>query len=276
MKRVHYIICSLLVSLAAVGVTTPVQASEAEAQQLWRAGNSAYAAAEYDMAIDCYKAILEMGYESDVLYYNLGNAYFKRGESNVATDGVTAFCSGELGYAILNYERALKLNPAMEDAQYNLKHANKLLTNVPKPVPQNFVTNIWRSMSGIAGSNTWAVVSLVMFGATLALVLVYLLVGRIGLRKLSFFGAIVTLLIFIVTTAFAITQRSWQLDDSRAIIVYNGEANIHPEPNKSSPKIRSYTQGIAVEVLSGDSEWSEVRFADGEKGWIRTDYIEKI
>lgn len=274
MNRYMNIIKTLIIAVATFVAVSPAHAAEADANSLWSEGNEAYAAEDYDAAIAAYSAIVEMGYESDLLYYNLGNAYFKRGQGNVDGQG-KAFNSGELGRAILNYERALKLNPELEDARYNLDLAYKL-TNAPEEVPVGFMTSMWRSMSGAFSSNTWTITSLVMLFITLALVLLYLLANNIVLRKVSFFVSIVTLITFIFTTAFAITQRDVQQDRSRAIIVCNDIQAIHSEPSNKSKVIREHSQGVAVEVLRSEKEWSEVKFADGEKGWILTDAIEVI
>lgn len=274
MKIYNYIFRIALLSVVLLVVVLPAHASSVDVKSLWEEGKSAYAAEDYDVAIAKFRAIAEMGNESDVLYYNLGNAYFKRGEGNVNAQGV-AFNSGELGRAILNYERALKINPEMEDARYNLAIATKL-TNAPEEVPVGFMTSVWRSMSRALGSNTWAILSLVMLFVTLALVLVYLLANNITARKVSFFISIATLLAFILTTAFALSQRSMQLDRSRAVVVCNSTQAVHSEPNHRSKVIREPMQGVIVEVLRSDNAWSEVKFADGEKGWVRTDYIEVI
>lgn len=274
MNRYMNIIKTLIIAVATFAVVAPAHAYETSVKTLWSEGNEAYAAEEYDAAIAAYSAIVERGYESDMLYYNLGNAYFKRGQSNVDGEG-KAFNSGELGRAILNYERALKINPELEDARYNRDLAYKL-TNAPEEVPVGFMTSMWRSMSGAFSSNTWTITSLVMLFVTLGLVLVYLLANNIVLRKVSFFISIVTLIALILTTAFAITQRDVQQDRSRAIIVCNDIQAIHSEPNNKSKVIREHSQGVAVEVLRTEKEWSEVKFADGEKGWILTDAIEVI
>ena len=274
MKRYMNIIKTLIIAVATFAALAPAHAYETSVKTLWSEGNEAYAAEEYDAAIAAYSAIVERGYESDILYYNLGNAYFKRGQGNVDGHG-KAFNSGELGRAILNYERALKINPELDDARYNRDLAYKL-TNAPDEVPVGFLTSMWRSMSGVFSSNTWTITSLVMFFITLALVLLYLLANNIVLRKVSFFVSIITLLAFILTTACAITQRDVQLDSSRAVIVCNDTQAIHSEPSNKSKVIREHSQGVVVEVLRSEKEWAEVKFADGEKGWILTDAIEVI
>ena len=56
----------------------------------------AYAKEDYTQAIELYESVLKSYGESAMVYYNLGNAYYK---------------AGKVAPAILNYERALLLNP---------------------------------------------------------------------------------------------------------------------------------------------------------------------
>ena len=56
-------------------------------------------------------------YSAD-LFYNLGNAWFKLGDQ---------------GRAILNYERALVLNPRMEEARSNFQTALRIVGNDDQP-----------------------------------------------------------------------------------------------------------------------------------------------
>lgn len=58
--------------------------------------NKYYDESEYSLAVETYETIINNGFESDKLYYNLGNAYFKL---------------NNLPMAIFYYEKAKKLNP---------------------------------------------------------------------------------------------------------------------------------------------------------------------
>ncbi|HEX9252844.1 MAG TPA: tetratricopeptide repeat protein, partial [Ignavibacteriaceae bacterium] len=56
--------------------------------------NELYKNNQYQLAIDEYNKLISQGYEGASLYYNLGNAHYRL---------------GKVGYAILYYEKALKL-----------------------------------------------------------------------------------------------------------------------------------------------------------------------
>ena len=239
----------------------------------WEAGIEAYNNKEYAEAVMAFEAVVANDYASADAYYNLANAYFKLGQQS----GTSArpFAGGELGRAVLNYERALKLDPTLVDARYNLDIA-KDLTNDTESVPESFIVRLWHSLAGAMTTNGWAALSLSSLLATALLVLVYLLHGAIVVRKVAFFVALFALILFVVATALSLTQLRAANDVSRAVILANDTIPVHASPDSGSKIIRQPSQGVTVELEREQGEWTEVRFADGEKGWLRTRSVEVI
>lgn len=244
------------------------------AEALWTEAIAAYEAKEYSSAVDKFEHIAELGYASGDLYYNLANSYFKLGEQAME-EGMAKFSRGELGRAVLNYHRALRLDPALEDARYNLELAVDN-TNDTESLPESFIATIWRNISNLAHSNSWAVASLVMFGLLLALVIFYLLSNHVVMRMIGFFGAIILVVGVVLCVALALYSKSVAEDDSRAVIICNDTTPVHASPESGSKVIRQPSQGVTVRVSRNHGEWSEIIFADGEKGWIRSVKIEQI
>ncbi len=77
-------------------------------------GITAYKQGDYDTAATDFEAIAASGVVNADLYYNLGNAYLK---------------AGDLGRAVLWYERAGKLSPGDPDIAFNLGHAQSLVAD---------------------------------------------------------------------------------------------------------------------------------------------------
>ena len=75
----------------------------------WNTASQAYTDGQWNEAIASYEQINSIGLESAALYCNMGNAYYK---------------DGNISRAILNYERALKVDPSYEDARFNLEFMN--------------------------------------------------------------------------------------------------------------------------------------------------------
>ena len=71
--------------------------------------DSAYLSDNFAEAVQLYEQALEELGPSAERYYNLGNAYYRQ---------------GQLGAAILNYERSLRLDPSNKDARENLEFVN--------------------------------------------------------------------------------------------------------------------------------------------------------
>ena len=244
----------------------------AEAQ--WMEGIEAYERGDYAHAIEAFEQIASLGETSADLYYNLAGAYFKLGQQQ-RLESTRLFSGGELGRAVLNYHRALKLNPAMEDARYNLDLARDH-TNDTEAVPNSLLKTLWLALRNMTTSNGWTIISIVALALALTLTLLYLLSERIALRKAGFFIALALIIIFTITTALAVSSRSAVKSDNRAVVVCNDTTPVHASPDSASKIIRRPSQGVTVNLLRNHGEWSEIHFADGEKGWIRTAYIEKI
>ncbi|MEO6026684.1 MAG: BatD family protein, partial [Candidatus Binatia bacterium] len=81
---------------------------EETAQTLFFQANTLYGDEHYPEAIAAYEKVLAAGIESGNLHFNLGNAYFK---------------NGDVGHAILEYERARRTIPRDPDLHANLGYA---------------------------------------------------------------------------------------------------------------------------------------------------------
>ena len=152
----------------------------------------AYAAGEWTSAARSWEAVREAGLESSTLYYNIGNAYFK---------------DGDIAHAILWYERALKLDPTNEDAGFNLSFARNQVQDKIEEIPEPFIEVIGHKMCRILPSDTWAVLAVVFFAVTLALVLLFLLGPTVRSRKTGFISGIVTLLVCLLCLDFAFSMK---------------------------------------------------------------------
>ena len=264
------------VAVFALLTCSEVVAADAKttAEACWADGIAAYEAKEYDVAVEKFEHIVSLGYVSGDLYYNLANSYFKLGEQAVE-EGLNKFSGGELGRAVLNYHRALRLDPTLEDARYNLELAVDN-TNDTEALPESFIATIWRNISNLAHSNSWAVGSLVMLALLLALVMFYLLSNSVTIRMIGFFGAILLVVGIMFSIAFALYSKYEAEDDNCAVVICADTTPVHTSPESGSKIIRQPSQGVTVRVSRSHGDWSEIIFADGEKGWIRSAKIEQI
>lgn len=255
--RARVLIIFILASLISVFAA---KANESVYMNAWDRANTAYVNGKYGDAIEIYDSILNAGYTSQKLYYNIGNAYFKQ---------------GEIANSILNYNRALLLDPSDVDARYNLRIANSYIKDNIEAVPEFFLFKWIKAWRSTLSSDAWAVSSLVFLTITLSLVLVYLLSSRLRLRKAGFYLAIITLIITVFSVVFATAEKQKQLKSEEAIIMISA-APVKSSPDNSSTDIFILHEGTKVKVVSSLGEWREITIADGNKGWILESSIEAI
>ena len=194
------------------------------------------------------------------LYYNLGNAYFR---------------DGKIGKSILNYERALDLRPADDDARHNLSVANSYVKDKIDNVPEFFLVTWVRSLRMSLSSNAWAAISLILFAITLSAVLLYLLSGRLAIRKTGFYTGIIALLLFLLSLSFSSAERRQILHPEYAIVMHSS-ASVKSSPDNGSKELFIIHEGTKVKVVREIGQWKEIMIADGNKGWMNSDAIEMI
>ena len=111
------------------------------------AGDSAYMRNDYASAIQLYETLLKDGEAAEV-YYNLGNSYYK---------------SENIARAILNYERALLLQPSNADIRANLEIARAKTIDKVIPVAEIFFISWTKSLINCLNVDAWGYVGIVCF-----------------------------------------------------------------------------------------------------------------
>ncbi len=227
---------------------------------LVKTGNDLYAKGQFYHAINVYEQIVDSGYEASELYFNLGNAYYK-------VNNVTL--------AILNYERARKLNPRDEDIRHNLAIANAYVVDKIDIIPEFFLKNWIAGMVNITSSDTWAIISISSFVLFLILLLVYLFSGRIAIKKFSFWLGV--LMFFISATSFYSSLRRKQfLTLKNSAIIITPTVTAKSSPAETGVDLFVIHEGSRVKIVDSIDVWNEIKLSDGKRGWVRKTDLTKI
>ena len=227
------------------------------AQDAFDAANAAYADGRYEEAAAGYEALLVEG-PNATLYYNLGNARFKQ---------------GELAQAILNYERALRLEPNNKDAQYNLAFAQSKITD--NIVEQDFFLSAWaRAIRNNLRERTWLIFSISLFILALVGILLFLLGREPWLRKSAFHVAWIALLFSLIAglNAYSLHQRDTLRNEA---IITQGVVNAKSSPDRSGTDLFTVHEGTKVLIRETIGDWSNVSVGQNV-GWIRSSCLERI
>lgn len=266
----RYILSLLALLTTFTAVAQQDNQSVAEAEQavavefdnmtLWEKGNQSYIDGDYAAAATAYQAIENRGYSSARLYYNMGNAYYKQ---------------GQIGRAILYYNRALVISPSMDDARHNLEIAEAQTKDNIAVVPEFFLNRYMRTLRSAISCSAWSVMSVAFFGVMLLFLLLFLLGSRIKVRKAGFYGAVASLLMFVVVTIFGVSARNSIIDRPGAIVM-SSAISVKSSPDRAATDLFVLHEGTKVEVSSEIDGWSEITIADGKKGWTESAHLERI
>ena len=252
-------VATVVTMLLSLGFSMNIQAKDLDS--LWTAGVQAYTDGKFSDASAAWTAIEESGQKSAKLYYNLGNAWFK--QSNYPK-------------AILNYERALRLDPSYSDARYNLEFTGNFVQDKIEPVPEFILKSVAGKVCYLMGSNAWAVIFLVLLAAALVMGLLFLLGPSAGKRRAGFYCGIVLLLLSAGALGFSVWQKSDSVKTDAAIVMAP-VVSVKSSPSEGSSKdLFVIHEGTKVTILDEVGEWKNISLADGRQGWIVSDNLEVI
>lgn len=221
--------------------------------------DSAYVKGEFQKAIDYYEALLVEGV-SDEIYYNLGNSYFKM---------------DNLGKAILNYERALLLNPGNNDIQANLAISKSKTVDKVESLPELFFISWTKALMNQSSADGWAKWAISFFILFLVCSFLYVFSKQILIKKISFSLGILFFLFTLGTHAFARQQKKVLLSRDTAIVM-TPSVTIRSTPSESGTALFILHEGRKVGIKDSVGEWKEITLEDGKVGWINSSDIEVI
>ena len=244
-----------------------LQVSGISGEALAEKADSAYAADNFVLAEQLYISAMEAGGTSAPLFYNLGNAYYRQ---------------GNLGMALVNYERALKIDPTMEDARINLEFEKTKITD--RQIDSgSIMTTLWDNIVSLFKADTWAWIAIVLFAIFLAGACTYLFSSVVMVKKASFFGGIVVFFLCAgaVIISFAAANR---VDSNKFAIILSPSAQLSTSPREARTQAEEaflLHEGTKVEIVdsiggTAEGAWYEVKVGHGERAWIKATDVERI
>ncbi len=234
MKRIILLLAGLILFAPAL---------KADLAAAIREGNDQFAAGKFEEATKTYEEAARNGTVSAVLFYNLGNAWFRRGDP---------------GRAILNYERALALAPRHPEAAANLRLARDQARALTAP------PNRWEQVVGLSTAVHYAWIGLVAFWLGL-----FLLTRRLlgGPRPLLTAGATAAGLMALAA-AFAIYTLETGINGQGLAIIVQPDVTARVATADNARGVLPLPPGSRVKLLSQRGDWTYAALPNGERGWI--------
>lgn len=258
MKTITHIITRfilLFVIVFSFAVATKAQKPE----ELLTKANTLYNENSFDSALVIYKSIVDNGYSSATLYYNIGNTYYKLKNYPLA---------------IFYYEKSLKLEPNNEDTKHNIEIAQLFLTDKIEAVPELFIKTWWNKLSNSFTLNTWAVITLVLIGISLICIFFYITSKTRGLKKSMFFLGILMIVLTIVSFSISSKKHKYLSSHNEGIII-TPTITIKSSPSTTSVDLFVLHEGSKVKILDNTEGWEKIKIANGSIGWLPTSAVIK-
>ncbi|MFI3293367.1 MAG: tetratricopeptide repeat protein [Rikenellaceae bacterium] len=261
-----YIIVGLLPTFAQIDTAQKahpedvIVLEELTPDELWAKGNNAYINGNFSKAVEYYTQIEKRGLASLPLYYNLGNGYFKLGDT---------------AKSLLYLHRAQKLDPSDADTKYNIEVVQAGTKDNIESIPQ-FILVEWNEIISSSLSIVgWSIISLVAWSALLTFIIIFVLSRQLSKRKMGFYGMLIAAVVMFISTAYAIGERDEIVDNNEAIVMTQS-LSAKSSPTTTATDLFVLHAGTKVEVISSLEGWSKIVIADGRQGWVKSELLEII
>lgn len=223
----------------------------------WQQANKHYQQKNYDSAAHYYAQIAKLEPRNADVYYNLGNTYYRL---------------NDVGNAVLNYEKALHIQPSHRQAADNLYLAQNRISNRIQQMPEIFFVRWWKSMTQQGLANTYAIVAILLFLAVLG----YHIASRLG--KVTFTiptqATVAAIALIAVLVTLGIVAGGRMANSGMAVIMTEGT------PMMAQPKfgqsVSLIPEGTTVELKGSSADWYEITLPDGRSGWVQGVTLAKI
>jgi len=203
--------------------------------------NNYYDSSNYLESIELYEKILDEGWESSNLYYNLGNAYYRQ---------------GMIGQSIWSYNKALRINPRNSDIKHNLEILNARIKDRIVLPDEFFLVRIYMKIKSRYNLEEWLFIGSIMIFISVILFL---------LSKLYIFDNFIldrSLMVFIVTSIIIhviILDKFLDENDNRIGIIIDNSVDAYSGPFYGDNTVLfNVNEGTKVKISQAHNKWIEI------------------
>jgi len=252
MKR-HFLFLIMVFSLS-LGFS-----AEQEYENQFAQATNALESGEPEEAIEGYAMLLDAGYESAALYYNMGLAQIKK---------------GDMVKARLYMEKALRMEPGMEKARTAIARIKGELELDMYQVPDFFLVRLARRSAVVLSPFGWLVIELLMVLLLIAAVYFWRMSSSVRQRRKAFLSGLGLLLILALTVVMGtVSDYERHRDDIHVLMT---ETALYQSPDVRSEVERSIPAGVKLRETDRLKGWVYVLLPNREAGWVQAQYIEGI
>ena len=221
--------------------------------------NNYYNSSNYLESIELYEKILDEGWESSNLYYNLGNAYYRQ---------------GMIGQSIWSYNKALRINPRNSDIKHNLEILNARIKDRIILPQEFFLVKIYMEIKSRYNLEEWLFIGSIMIFISVILFL---------LSRLYIFDNFIldrSLIVFIVTSIIIhviILDRFLDENDNTIGIIIDNSVDAYSGPFYGDNTILfKVNEGTEVKISQTQNKWIEIILLNVNRAWVPLEKIRQL
>src|ERR1043166_1147647 len=228
-------------------------------------GNGAEAQKLYRQALAGFTTLLTDGVRTSGLYYDIANTYVHL---------------GDVARAIVNYRRALRLDPGNEKVRKNLEVARQMCqARINRPATSSFIETLlfWHYGTSLSVRLRTSLILYVVFWLTM-------LVGLLARRSIPAvtWTSVIAAGLWLIVTASVVWDKQATTHRIEGVIVADQVTLRKGNGDYYDPQFeRTLPSGVEFRVLEDRQDvqgalWYHIELADGKNGWLRADQSDVI
>jgi tetratricopeptide (TPR) repeat protein len=235
-------------------------AGDDEAFRLFEAGNDLFADGDYEEAARSYRQLLNQGFRSEALHYNLGNASFRL---------------GELGTAILQYEKASRIAPNDRDIQANLEFVRSLTVDKPGEADAQTTQFFMERLLDLMTPDQDAAIVSIFYLIGSGLIALHIVAVSPRSRRLSVWGLAAIALPLVLVSGILLVKIYRDQTMVHAVIL-DERVDVRSGPGDDNTALFTIHEGLKVRLRNEQGSWSQISLESGLNGWVPRSVFGKI
>jgi len=243
MKAFKHFLLLVILILCSVRIT-----GASETARTFLDGIKDYKENRFAESAAAFSRVADEGIKNGKLFYNLGNAYLK---------------NGDIGNALLWYERAIKLLPHDPDLKFNHEYAQSLTKDEKgdKDVPLVRILFFWKYLLSQTRIQWTAIIFNLIFWSLMAV--------RVIRRKNRFqtIGHVILALGLIFT--FTAVYNDYEANFIKEAVILPARVSIRSGLTDDATELFVLHAGAKVRIDKEKDDYIRIAFSDGKIGWIK-------
>ncbi|MCD4650638.1 MAG: tetratricopeptide repeat protein, partial [Candidatus Cloacimonetes bacterium] len=194
------------------------------------------------------------------IYYNLGNCYYRLGNH---------------GYAILNYLRALRIEPNNKAVQSNLRFLYTLVQDKQIPEAEDSLSAWFLTIYRAISLNTFAIITLALIVSAIGLINWMIIFFRNREKTIPVF---ILMIVLVSALGFgSLTAIKWnQYANSNQAVLIAQTAIGYSGPGTEYTRVFTIHEGNVFDIVQSRENWVQIQLQNGLGGWVQRPLVEIV